>query len=91
MLPNRSAGDVGCEIFSYLYQFAAVCLDTMGWQLRLGRMGELIKVEGAGIWIRKSKHYYTFLNTYLILLQVHSFESGYSSLTQPQDLQRKDE
>ena len=48
MLPNRSAGDVGCEIFSYLYQFAAVCLDTMGWQLRLGRMGELIKVEGAG-------------------------------------------
>lgn len=48
VLPNRSAGDVGCEIFSYLYQFAAVCLDTMGWQLRLGRMGELIKVEGAG-------------------------------------------
>lgn len=48
MLPNRSAGDVGCEIFSYLYQFAAVCLDTMRWQLRLGRMGELIKVEGAG-------------------------------------------
>jgi hypothetical protein len=44
----------------------------------------------AGIWIRKSQHYYTFLNTYLILLQVHSFESGYSSfsLTQPQDLQR---
>ena len=24
------------------------CADTMGWQLRLGRMGELIKVEGAG-------------------------------------------
>ena len=46
MLPNRSAGDVGCEIFSYLYQFATVCLDTMRWQLRLGRMG--IKVEGAG-------------------------------------------
>ena len=30
---------VGCEIFSYLYQFATVCLDTMRWQLRLGRMG----------------------------------------------------
>ena len=42
----------------------------------------------AGIWIRKSQHYSTFINTYLILLQVHSFESGYSSLTQPQDLQR---
>lgn len=42
----------------------------------------------AGIWIRKSKHDHTFINTYLILLQVHSFESGYSSLTQPQDLQR---
>jgi hypothetical protein len=39
VLPNRSAGDVGCEIFSYLYQFATVCLDTMRWQLRLGRMG----------------------------------------------------
>ena len=48
MWPNRLVRDVGCEIFSYLYQFAAVCLDTMGWQLRLGRMGELIKVEGAG-------------------------------------------
>lgn len=47
VLPNRSAGDVGCSLFSYLlYRFATVWLDTMRWQPRLGRM--LMKVEGAG-------------------------------------------
>ena len=35
VLPNRSAGDVGCEIFSYLYRFATVWLDTMRWQPQL--------------------------------------------------------
>lgn len=46
VLPKRSAGDVGCSLFSYLYRFATVWLDTMRWQPQLGRMG--VKVEGAG-------------------------------------------
>ena len=32
VLPNRSASDVGCSQFSYLYRFATVWLDTMRWQ-----------------------------------------------------------
>jgi hypothetical protein len=45
VLPNRSAGDVGCSLFSYLlYRFATVWLDTMRWQPQLGWMG----VDGRG-------------------------------------------
>ena len=49
VLPNRSAGDAFVwysKLFSYLYRFATVWLDTMCWQPQLGRMG--MKVEGAG-------------------------------------------
>ena len=49
VLPNRSAGDAFVwysKLFSYLYRFATVWLDTMRWQPPLGRMG--MKVEGAG-------------------------------------------
>lgn len=49
VLPNRSAGDAFVwysKLFSYLYRFATVWLDTMCWQPPLGRMG--MKVEGAG-------------------------------------------
>ena len=50
VLPNRSAGDAFVwysKLFSYLYQFATVWLDTdtMRWQPPLGRMG--MKVEEA--------------------------------------------
>lgn len=44
VLPNRSAGDAYSKLFSYLYRFATVWLDTMRWQPQLGRMG--MKVEG---------------------------------------------
>lgn len=49
VLPNRSVGDAFVwysKLFSYLYRFATVWLDTMRWQPQLGRMG--MKVEGAG-------------------------------------------
>jgi len=49
VLPNRSAGDAFVwysKLFSYLYRFATVWLDTMRWQPPLGRIG--MKVEGAG-------------------------------------------
>ncbi|KAK8680289.1 hypothetical protein V6N13_109239 [Hibiscus sabdariffa] len=49
VLPNRSAGDAFVwysKLFSYLYRFATVWLDTMRWQPQLGRMG--MKVEEAG-------------------------------------------
>ena len=49
VLPNRSAGDAFVwysKLFSYLYRFATVWLDTMHWQPQLGRMG--MKVEGGG-------------------------------------------
>lgn len=42
VLPNRSAGDAFVwysKLFSYLYRFATVWLDTMCWQPQLGRMG----------------------------------------------------
>jgi len=47
VLPNRSAGDAFVwysKLFSYLYRFATVWLDTMHWQPQLGRMG--MKGEG---------------------------------------------
>jgi hypothetical protein len=50
VLPNRSAGDAFVwysKLFSYLYRFATVWLDTMHWQPQLGRMG--MKVEGRGL------------------------------------------
>lgn len=49
VLPNRSVGDTFVwysKLFSYLYRFATVWLDTMRWQPQLGRMG--MKGEGAG-------------------------------------------
>ncbi|KAH7511618.1 hypothetical protein FEM48_ZijujMtG0004900 (mitochondrion) [Ziziphus jujuba var. spinosa] len=49
VLPNRSVGDAFVwysKLFSYLYRFATVWLDTMRWQPQLGSMG--MKVEGAG-------------------------------------------
>ena len=42
VLPNRSAGDAFVwysKLFSYLYRFATVWLDTMRWQPKLGSMG----------------------------------------------------
>ena len=48
VLPNRSVGDTFVwysKLFSYLYRFATVWLDTMCWQPPLGRMG----MKGEGI------------------------------------------
>lgn len=42
VLPNRSVGDAFVwysKLFSYLYRFATVWLDTMRWQPQLGSMG----------------------------------------------------
>jgi hypothetical protein len=46
VLPNRSAGDAFVwysKLFSYLYRFATVWLDTMHWQL--GRMGIKVAID----------------------------------------------
>ena len=45
-VPYRIDQDIEPKLFSYLYRFATVWLDTMCWQPQLGRMG--MKVEGAG-------------------------------------------